>query len=259
MINDNNNNKPLNQLYRKRDKSRFDFANKNNICNIDNNIEKEKENKKEKLKLKEEEENNNTNNNNNIKNTFNNNNNNKNSYKDYSTNLNISKIILINDEDLNQNQNQNLNKPKKITLNSIINNNIKDLNINNKTKLKKLELNEKETEKEKHNNNNNNNDNNPILLQKYKKINLIPNIINLEKENIKEYGNNEELVPDYVSDVIRKKISRHTFFKKFENVFFNENEDNDYLHFEKELNRNDSWSQFIVSNLVKTIKLTNEV
>ena len=275
-VNNNNNddiniislNKPQNQLYRKRDKSRFDFANKNNLeNNVDSNIYNNNDKSNNiNINLHIEKqvadiENKIMENKNNINNCINNNNNyNKENLK----NLNISKIILIKDEDLNK----NLNKPKKITLNSIVNsNNNKDKN-NNKLKIKKIELIENEKEKD-----NKNDDHNKIPFQKYKKINLIPNVTNttnitninninnitkFNKENEKE-NENEELVPDYVSDVIRKKISRHTFFKKFENVFFDENEDNDYLHFEKELNRNDSWSQFIVSNLVKTIRLTNEV
>lgn len=56
----------------------------------------------------------------------------------------------------------------------------------------------------------------------------------------------ETLVPDYVSDVICKKISRHTFFKKFEKYF--ENENTDYLFFQKHLKSDDSWSKFIISN-----------
>ena len=59
----------------------------------------------------------------------------------------------------------------------------------------------------------------------------------------------ESLVPDYVSDVICKKISRHTFFKKFENYFEKENQD--FLFVEKHLKPDDSWSKFIISNMSK--------
>ena len=57
----------------------------------------------------------------------------------------------------------------------------------------------------------------------------------------------DNLVPDFVSDVICKKISRHTFFKKFENFF--EKENNDYLFVQKHLRPDDSWSKFILSNM----------
>ncbi len=59
--------------------------------------------------------------------------------------------------------------------------------------------------------------------------------------------NKDNLVPDYVSDVIRKKISRYSFFKKFENYF--EKYYQEYSFFEKDLRQNDSWSKFIISNM----------
>ncbi len=54
-------------------------------------------------------------------------------------------------------------------------------------------------------------------------------------------------VPDYVFNVISKKISRHTFFRKFEKEF--EKEECEYTFFKKQLNTNDSWSKFILANL----------
>jgi CCR4-NOT transcription complex subunit 4 len=55
----------------------------------------------------------------------------------------------------------------------------------------------------------------------------------------------DEVVPEFISDMLYKKISRYTFFKKlgFDN--------NDKSFFEKELDHNDSWAQFIKSNISK--------
>lgn len=78
------------------------------------------------------------------------------------------------------------------------------------------------------------------------------NNINVIKNPLDYNSPNEEdsnIVPDYVSDFICKKISRHTFFKKFEKYFNKEN--NDYEFFEKDLKQNDSWSSFILSNMSK--------
>jgi hypothetical protein len=58
------------------------------------------------------------------------------------------------------------------------------------------------------------------------------------------------LVPEHVREVICKKFSRHTFFKKFVSEFEKKNI-NDCIYFEKELKRNDSWSEFILGNLEK--------
>ena len=94
-------------------------------------------------------------------------------------------------------------------------------------------------------------------LNLVKKINFSEEMEDLKKSN--ELNNkinfsnildeNNDIVPDYVYDVIRKKISRHTFFKKFEKDF--KNEQFDYIYFEKDLKHNDSWSQFIINNLEK--------
>jgi CCR4-NOT transcription complex subunit 4 len=78
------------------------------------------------------------------------------------------------------------------------------------------------------------------------------NNINVIKNPLDYNSPNEDatnIVPDYVCDVICKKISRHTFFKKFEKYFDKEN--NDYEFFEKDLKQNDSWSSFILSNMTK--------
>lgn len=84
-------------------------------------------------------------------------------------------------------------------------------------------------------------------LKKSNELNNKINFSNILDEN--KNDENNDIVPDYVYDVIRKKISRHTFFKKFEKDF--KNEQFDYIYFEKELKHNDSWSQFIINNLEK--------
>lgn len=55
-------------------------------------------------------------------------------------------------------------------------------------------------------------------------------------------------IPDYVSDILYKKISSYTFFKKFTCV---NDVTKDIMNFEKVLNKykNDSWVQFIKSNV----------
>jgi CCR4-NOT transcription complex subunit 4 len=53
-------------------------------------------------------------------------------------------------------------------------------------------------------------------------------------------------VPEYVCDVISKKISIITFFKKLEKEF--EKENYEYSFFKNKLNQNDSWSNFILAN-----------
>ena len=74
------------------------------------------------------------------------------------------------------------------------------------------------------------------------------NNINVIKENNQiDINSDDNIVPDYVSDVICKKISRHTFFKKFEKYF--EKENCDYDFFQKDLKQNDTWSSFILSNM----------
>jgi CCR4-NOT transcription complex subunit 4 len=77
---------------------------------------------------------------------------------------------------------------------------------------------------------------------------LNSNNITTIKESDEKEKIYDEIVPDYVCDVICKKISRHTFFKKFDKYFI-EKENQDYLFFEKELKQNDSWSKFILSNM----------
>lgn len=79
---------------------------------------------------------------------------------------------------------------------------------------------------------------------KNEKMNFdLPENINI----IEKITTEEELVPDYVSDVICKKFSRHSFFMKFSKEF--QNFDNLFL--EKDLKQNDSWSKFIISNMEK--------
>lgn len=56
-------------------------------------------------------------------------------------------------------------------------------------------------------------------------------------------------IPEYVFDVINKKVSRHSFFKKFENEFEHVK---DKIYFEKTLkcrDKNDSWTDFIFTNI----------
>jgi hypothetical protein len=53
-------------------------------------------------------------------------------------------------------------------------------------------------------------------------------------------------VPEFISDMLYKKISRYTFLKKFTSV---KDLNTDIFYFEKELkNNNNSWAQFITSN-----------
>jgi hypothetical protein len=63
---------------------------------------------------------------------------------------------------------------------------------------------------------------------------------------VKNNDNNAD-VPDHVCDVICKKFSRYSFFNKFDNEF-KKNID-ECMYFEKELKRDDSWSQFILKNM----------
>jgi hypothetical protein len=58
----------------------------------------------------------------------------------------------------------------------------------------------------------------------------------------------DNIVPEYVSNIIYKKISSYTFFKKFTCV---KDINRDMIYFEKELNKNhdDSWVQFIKSSV----------
>jgi hypothetical protein len=63
---------------------------------------------------------------------------------------------------------------------------------------------------------------------------------------VKHNDDNKE-VPDYVCDVICKKFSRHSFFNKFMAEF--EKNINDCMYFEKELKKDDSWAQFIRTNM----------
>jgi len=76
------------------------------------------------------------------------------------------------------------------------------------------------------------------------------NIAVIKGTHQKEVTDEDEdsIVPDYVYDVICKKISRHTFFKKFDKYFL-EKENQDFMFFEKDLKQNDSWSKFILSNM----------
>lgn len=204
--------KPLLRLYRKWDRSRFSFANKNN--NFSN--------------LSFSDDINNTN-------------------KNIENNLN--KIIMDKEEEIKINENDN-----SITLNNLVNNKqVKEKN--NKSLISQTELNMKFHNSKVYKN---------PQKETYKKIELedknkiINSKINqtIDKfeesktkadQNKHEEGN--DIVPDYVYDLIRKKISRHTFFKKLEKEFFNGQTDISY--FEKELSHNDSWSKFIINNLEK--------
>jgi hypothetical protein len=65
---------------------------------------------------------------------------------------------------------------------------------------------------------------------------------------VKNIENNADKdVPEFVCDVICKKFSRHSFFNKFTSQF--EKNFNDCIYFEKELKEDNSWSQFIITNL----------
>ncbi len=55
--------------------------------------------------------------------------------------------------------------------------------------------------------------------------------------------NLENEIPDFISDMLYRKISRFTFFKKFIS------NKNDVNFFERELKFNNSWAQFIKSNI----------
>jgi CCR4-NOT transcription complex subunit 4 len=72
----------------------------------------------------------------------------------------------------------------------------------------------------------------------------------VKDEKVTDIDDVNDLVPEHVREVICKKFSRHTFFKKFVSEF-EKNNINDYIYFEKELKRNDSWSEFILGNLEK--------
>jgi len=74
-----------------------------------------------------------------------------------------------------------------------------------------------------------------------------PKEVPIETNQNKNEEDEDLEVPDYVFNVISKKISRHTFFRKFEKEF--EKEECEYTFFKKQLNPNDSWSKFILANL----------
>jgi hypothetical protein len=62
-------------------------------------------------------------------------------------------------------------------------------------------------------------------------------------------------IPDFISEMLYKKISSYTFFKKFTCVK-DKNKDIDF--FEKELkNNNNSWAQFIKSNVINEKLINN--
>ena len=83
-------------------------------------------------------------------------------------------------------------------------------------------------------------------------IKIEPKVTSLEINSNTIEDNEYSEVPDYVFNVISKKISRHTFFRKFEKEF--EKEDCEYTFFKNQLNSNDSWSKFILANLHKECK-----
>jgi hypothetical protein len=60
-------------------------------------------------------------------------------------------------------------------------------------------------------------------------------------------ADNNEAVPEFVSDVISKKCSRYSFFNKFASEF--EKDLNDCEYFEKKLKKDHSWSEFILKNM----------
>jgi len=195
--------KPIVKLYRKWERSRFSFANKN--TNLNN--------------LSFSEDINNTN-------------------KTIENNLN--KIIMDKEEEENKVPNN-----KIFNLNGLVSK--QNGNMRNKASNSK-EINIKKNSK------NNKEKNNKDTYTRDKLEEQNENDKNLETEEDNENMNDEnneinDIVPDYVYDVIRKKISRHTFFKKLEKEFFNGQ--TDILYFEKELKHNDSWTQFIINNLEK--------
>jgi len=210
--------KPILKLYRKWERSRFSFANKNS--NLNN------------LSFSGED--------------FNNTN------KTIENNLN--NIIMDKDEDTKT----NFTNSSNITLNSL---NSKNVSKNHKG-IKSLNSHDESSNKKNNKNGFKNNN------ETYKKIELkdpsknetfeeeeekihINDINNNNNSNNNNSDDTSDIVPDYVYDVIRKKISRHTFFKKLEKEFFN-NIQTDILYFAKDLNHNDSWSQFIMNNLEKS-------
>ena len=52
-------------------------------------------------------------------------------------------------------------------------------------------------------------------------------------------------IPDFIFDVLNKKISRFTFFKRFEKKY----ENPDYIFLENLIDKDDSWGEFIKMNL----------
>lgn len=54
-------------------------------------------------------------------------------------------------------------------------------------------------------------------------------------------------IPEFIFDIINKKISRHSFFKNLSEAF--QSMVNDFVCFEKELTDNDPWAQFIKANM----------
>lgn len=64
--------------------------------------------------------------------------------------------------------------------------------------------------------------------------------------------NNDSEVPNFISEMLYKKYSRYTFFRKFT---CEKDKNCDVIYFEKELkNTNNSWVQFIKSNLNEKLK-----
>jgi hypothetical protein len=106
----------------------------------------------------------------------------------------------------------------------------------------------KEEKKEAQNDNNNNitpiNNNKLYCIRSKSRFDFV------KDERLEQPVDVNNLVPEHVREVICKKFSRHTFFKKFVSEF-EKNNINDCIYFEKELKKNDSWSEFILGNLEK--------
>lgn len=219
--------KSVKKLYRKWDKSRFSFVNKNKINY--NTIEQRNSNKGlaacKNLNIDKEEKNHASDM------TFNDGNRNLTltNILNGSNNKNFKLTINNGNNTISENKinSSSEGEPKYLCKNSIAANEIKNKNINS-----------------------NENNSNTNALDVNMTINDTYNSKNVEElKNKEDEEDKYDIVPDYVYDVIRKKISRYTFFKKFEKDF--KSDYDDYFYFEKDLNHNDSWSQFIMNNLEK--------
>jgi CCR4-NOT transcription complex subunit 4 len=167
--------------------------------------------------------------------------------------------------------------PKHIDASTTIN---KNLNFDEKLeKIEKfnsdklnIEINEKLNENKSEENSTNSNtpqistspnseiNNNPIDIKKNSSIyrnrekSRFPFVPTTIPENESHKDSDEtKPIPEYIFDLINKKVSRYTFFKKFENDFNLDNK-NDKIYVEESFKkcrhyRNDSWADFIFTNI----------